>query len=486
MNPPKDGNYDRQREQIAELTTREEALSKHLGQLTGQGYRKDPWVSLAEVQKALPEDAVLVEIVRFGIFNFKAKGQEKKWYPAHYAAWIIPMSGKDEVRLIDLGEAETIEKAIKDFRAVIQSSASSDPKDEAGMEKKVRGLLEAISKRVLVPLEPYIGKTQQWLISPDGALWLVPWEALPLKDGSYALEKHRISYLVSGRDLVTPGRKRTPLPTLVMADPDYDLGPDQSKKAEKDPVDGITRSGDLTNMHWSRLAGTAREAQAIVPRLKTYTKTDPKVYLEKAASENIFKAAQSPRVVVLSTHGFFLADQDYENMPIPPDNSNRGIFIAADRRPIQPTTQPVRIENPLLRCGLVLAGANRRSQMDGRNDGILTGLEIVGTDLRGTDLVVLSACETGVGKVLNGEGVAGLRQSFQLAGTRTVVATLWKIPDTETTELMVKFFDGLAAGKGKGDALRDAQLDMIRQHREKYNAAHPFYWAAFTLTGEWK
>jgi CHAT domain-containing protein len=147
-----------------------------------------------------------------------------------------------------------------------------------------------------------------------------------------------------------------------------------------------------------------------------------------------------------------------------------------DTAPSEPRNQ----ENPLLRSGLALAGFNTRSG-GGDEDGVLTALETAGLQLRGTQLVVLSACETGVGDVENGEGVYGLRRALAIAGAQSQIISLWKVSDEGTKDLMVDYYQSLLSGEGRSEALREVQLAMLNSPQYQ----HPYFWAAFIPSGEW-
>jgi CHAT domain-containing protein/Tfp pilus assembly protein PilF len=469
-------------DQMATLQQRERELAQQLGPVATDN-RERPWVEVDAVRTAMDAESVLIELVRTRSIDFAGDRRGA----AHYSAWIIPGSGQGEIRVIDLGDADRIETAVRELRQAMQAAPRALATNRSAADTEIAAPLAQLAELVLRPLETHIAGSSNWIVSPDADLWLVPWCALPLADGSYAVEKHRISYLVSGRDLMSPEATTSNGELVIIADPDFSLTPaelaqeSQRLRNNRSDTQLATRSAHELRP-WARLPGTAREAEAVAPRLAKYGNATPEVYTGRRALEGVFKGLQRPKVLMLSTHGFFLEDQNYASAS---GLAGRGAYVSpsAVLAPTGTTAGP--IENPLLRCGLVLAGANHRiDDSSSLDDGLLTGLEIVGADLRGTDLVVLSACETGLGHLQNGEGVASLRQSFQLAGARTVVATLWQIPDSETADLMTAYFDYLAEGYSKADALRQAQLTLIASQRQQHGGAHPLFWAGFTVTGD--
>jgi CHAT domain-containing protein len=202
------------------------------------------------------------------------------------------------------------------------------------------------------------------------------------------------------------------------------------------------------------------------------------------ASEAALKQVAGPSVLHVATHGFFLPDRQPEAEADARPAETRGIVLSRKRQESAPA------ENPLLRSGLALAGANRGGAGAGE-DGVLTAYEAAALDLWGTRLVVLSACETGVGDVRAGEGVYGLRRALVLAGSESQVMSLWQVDDAATRDLMVAYYKRLRAGEGRTEALRAVQLEMLRgggggERQGGPDRSHPFFWAAFIQSGDWR
>jgi CHAT domain-containing protein/tetratricopeptide (TPR) repeat protein len=468
----KPGTADYQ-QKIAALETEQRELIRKIAAVSTGFSDDEAWVSIATLRGDLPASSIMVNIASFAPYDFKAK----KSKPERYAAWLIPASEEGPVQIVDLGEVDPIDNAVTALRASLTSAKGKAARNTGsrGVEKAIASLTELIWK----PLAGKLDGKEELILSPDGALWLVPWAALRMDDGKFLVEKYKLRYVISGRELV---RRRIPRsgisPPVVLADPDYDLElADRNDGASAEATKVASGPSATHLVKVSRLPGSAREARAIQPSLAKLGGTAPVVFLGSQATESQFKALFRPRVLMLSTHGFFLADQKA--------SASNQVVGMNDLRSSGLGANVAVMENPLLRCGLLLAGCNRRDDITTGDidDGVLTGLEIVSADLRGTDLVVLSACDSGVGVINNGEGVAGLRQAFQLAGAKNVVATLWQIPDDETSQLMNDFFGYLSEGKLKAEALRLAQLNRIADYRENSERANPLFWAAFTLTG---
>jgi CHAT domain-containing protein len=240
---------------------------------------------------------------------------------------------------------------------------------------------------------------------------------------------------------------------------------------------------------WSRLPGSAREAELVGRELDGTRYGPVEVYADDQALEERLLNLQSPRILHIATHGFFLPDEPLHPQKVPtaagagsPGHSQRSEVSRSDAA----TPNAAAAEDPLMRSGILLAGANTLGRQPGASVGTgwVTSEEIMSMDLQGTELVVLSGCDTGLGDIQTGEGVLGLRRAFLYAGARSLLVSLYSVPDQETIHFMSNFYESLKAGAGKLDSFHNAQLAVLLAKRRQTGVAHPFYWASFILVGD--
>ncbi len=412
-----------------------------------------PPVTIDAVQRLLPTDSALVEWVRYRPLDLKIANTNQRWQPSRYAAYVLLPDGT--VQAVDLGEAAQLDKEALALRALL-----GKPETAPGTLKRLSRRLDA---RWFAPVRKLTGGARHLLVAPDGQINLLPLAALVDERGQHLIERYTFTYLGSGRDLLRLQNLDPPRSgPVLLADPAYDqpgqgliLGKPNS--ADSNRSGGALRStdADFARLHVARLGGVVAEAQqlqVLLPGIRTLTGSQ--------ASERALKQVHSPALMHIATHGFFFNEGT-------PEASKPG--------------QPSFVENPLLRTGLALAGFNNRDGGDGE-DGVLTALEVSGLDLRGTKLAVLSACDTGVGSVRNGEGVYGLRRALVIAGAQSQLLSLWKVNDWATQKLMQRYYQELLAGVGRSEALRRSQLAALAEDRR----AHPAFWAAFVPSGDWR
>jgi CHAT domain-containing protein/Tfp pilus assembly protein PilF len=425
---------------IRQLERQREAVESELSKRSAEYRAQVGPVTLEAVRTALPDDAALVEYAVYRPFDPRAESNTTAYGAARYVAYVIT---RQETRRVDLGPASAVDAAVASFRQALGDPHRSD----------VTLLARQVDAVVMQPVRSLAGPARRLLISPDGALNLMPFEALRDEQGRYLLERFQIGYLSSGRDLLRlQAQRQSRSEAVVVANPLF------GGQAVVDEVRGkpdaaagrrsLTSVDDLASAYFAPLRGTALEAQ----RIKTLFPETTVLERERATTLAVSQL-KAPRLLHIATHGFFIQD-------------------------------PLRsIRNPLLRSGLALTGANLRSAQEtgAASDGILTALEASNLDLWGTKLVTLSACDTGIGEIRNGEGVYGLRRAFFLAGAETVVMSLWPVSDYVTRELMADYYLGLRNGLGRGDALRRSQRTMLARRGRQ----HPFYWASFIQAGEW-
>jgi CHAT domain-containing protein len=436
-----------------------------------------------QIRDTLKPDEASVEFARF---EYNEKGWTGKSY---YVALVVTRETK-EPEYVYLGDDKQIEgDAIVGFQHAAQTR---------GLAAEPEARLPGADAYALIwkPLEKFLqGKTRIFL-SPDGILNQLPLGIIAAPDGKLQMEKYDLRLLSSTRDLLRTAPEHADATALLVGDPIFDLTEEQQLAAAAkltspnqppppaaaasspnlQPANADLRAPEVahpsrdlgSSSTLRRLPGTGTEVKAIAQLLEQHNwKTH--VYTGEQAQKLALEQASSPRVLHLATHGYFLPDQHLKN-------SNPG------------AGKPSQLEDPMLRSGLYFAGANRtllgKPSTQGEDNGVLTALEAGNLNLRGTELVVLSACNTGQGDVRNGEGVFGLRRALQEAGAQKVLMSLWSVPDEETLELMNLFYSKWLSGIETNQALKEAQLEM----REKVRSAHdgkdlPYYWGAFVLVG---
>jgi CHAT domain-containing protein len=395
-----------------------------------------------------------------------------------------------------------IQKAIDNWRPLlIRGKTAPEGSDPA---QALRGL-------IWEPVERHLDGITSVLVSPDGALGQVPLAALPGKDPSrYLIEERSIAVVPVPRMLGStaatavqgqgggagPGN---PAPSLLLAG-DVDYGGDPGAGADR----GASRSAAVPTRagffgHFGRLPATGDEIASIGRYFRTCFRGAKTLELAgKEATEEAFRsAAPRCRYLHMATHAYFAPAELRSALgPENPQGARPGIDALEGAGVVG--------YDPGLLSGIVLAGANRRPTPTDKDDGILTALEVAELDLTDVELVVLSACETGLGEVAGGEGLLGLQRAFQVADAETVVASLWSVNDDATGLLITEFYRNLWERKlSKGEALRQAQLKMLRGELRPGESRpegarglrrpdaprdyrKPYYWAPFVLSGDWR
>ncbi|HVG63254.1 MAG TPA: CHAT domain-containing tetratricopeptide repeat protein [Hyalangium sp.] len=445
----------------------EAALARRSAPLRALSDLPPPNEIVDRVAAALPKNGALVEFITYTDRPLVPKpGTPESQLPTQLRYLALVLFPDSRIRSIDLGPAAPIDQAASSLRNAL---ARRDTAFQAPAQD-----LYALAFKPLLPL---LGDSRRLFLSPDGQLALVPFSAL--HDGhSFLIDSFDFSYVTSGKDLLPrPSDIPSSSSVIVLADPDFSspLPPPSSSQMQAAALPQrsaalehffSTLRADVAEQAWAPLPGTRLEAQSIQRLLP-----QAQLFLGPEASKQQLLQLAAPGVLHIATHGFFLEDA---HVP----TGSRGLgHIGSGGTPAQPPP------DPLLRSGLVLSGAHAsvpatpESTRSRADSALVTALELAGLDLWGTQLVVLSACDTGRGDVTPGQGVYGLRRALVTAGAETVVMSLWKVNDDTTRLLMEAYYRYLLEGQGRVAALRQAMLSL----REKQ--PHPYFWAPFISLG---
>lgn len=498
--------------ELSYLVQERQRLERELAPLTARLLPAVP--TWAELRDAVPKHTALVDLFLHRFYeparwDGPTHVEKGRWTEPHVTAWVTRADSAEPVP-IDLGSVAAIGSAIREHLRVQVGDEQEQRDEQEGKESRGTLALRRIEpgpdlrRLVWDPLVPHLVGIGTVIVSPDGVMGTFPYEILREEDGRFLVEDRAFIYLTDPTDLVRmpPERATTGNRLLLVGGVDYGIGAEIERKVEAQeaaqklavaamaaPARESLRRGGWQRL-WKSLTHTEEEAAAVRGHHETAFSgaTCESLFGPRAVEEQLKLLLPQCSTAHLATHGYF----NPEGLPSLEEASRR----EAERRRDRPlgleesfVDVARRLEgySPGLLSGLVCAGVNS-DLPEGRDDGYLTAEEVTWLDLSGVDLVVLSACDTGLGRPRSGEGLIGLRRAFLLAGAKTVISSLWSIPDQETSELMELFYGNLwQKGMGKHEALRQAQLEMIRRNRARSDGdARPETWGAFVLDGDWR
>jgi len=424
-----------------------------------------------DVQSKLKDGEAAIELIRFNYFD-------KVWTDTvYYAALIVTKNTKEYPELVllrngnelDLKYNEVYQKVIELQRENRISKEESD------------SIMSELYNQYWKPIEEKLHGISKVYLSLDGVYNLLNLETLiNPATGKYLIDEIDLQLITGTKDLVFSAHEMTRKDNIadLFGRPNYKLNKESRqklamnlKKGEKQYFSENTLR-DLSRLNINDLPGTEIEINNISKVMKDKS-WDVNVFKGDSALEEAVKAIDNPKVLHIATHGYFLSDNEFERKSEARQLSTKTFGIESSKA----------YENPLLRSGLLFAGAERELDTNYiptslTDNGILTAYEAMNLNLDNTELVVLSACQTGLGKIKNGEGVYGLQRAFKVAGAKAIIMSLWKVSDEATQELMTSFYTKWLEGKTKRQAFHEAKHEMIILHPE------PYYWGAFVMLGE--
>jgi tetratricopeptide (TPR) repeat protein len=418
-----------------------------------------------DIQQQLKPDEAVIEFASFDFYS-------NRWTDTTYYCALVLRKEYEYPKMVYLFEKKQISALLP------KTSASEEVISKIYSVKNEESKTKDLYKLIWGPLEPYLTGVDKVDFAVSGQLNRVAFHALTDENGNLLLNKYDLVQLSSTREvaLPKPGKKLESIAIFGGIDYNADTT-DMLAMAREVTTEDMPRSvyrSDSTSRNFDLryLPGTMEEAKEV--KIECQDKgMDVKFYTGKQATEEQFRQLgdkKSPSVIHIATHGFYFPEEKKK------DREERMRFMQLGQQANQFVYSP----DPLIRSGLMMAGANHawkgEKLPEGVEDGILTAREVSQLNLLNTELVVLSACQTGLGDVKGSEGVYGLQRAFKMAGVRYLMMSLWKVPDETTKEFMVTFYGHLTSGITIKDSYRNTQREMSAKYPDD-----PFKWAGFVL-----